>query len=481
MATLMVSLFVIGMWSGLITPAYAAALNQSRSSSATDQISSRSALAAHDAPRSQQPPVKPHATPQVSSGAPFDGLGDLPFYTYITYPIDDHLELKVNVANGNLVAHMSNLHIKGTGIDESIEGYYNSQASFSRDLGNNWNFNQGHDVRLDISNPTAGITLYGPSGFSAFFAYNSSTGTWSDPPGLNATLVKNGDGTYTLTFHRSGEKLVFGTNSHLAAEKDKNGNTISYSYNSTHDLLSLTDSQARVTNFTHNTALGSSHDPSGQITSLTDPAGRTVHYTYNERGNPVNSLTSVTDLMGKTTTFDYSGGDLTTITDPLGNVTTISYLTGDKVGTITDATKQGQLLFAYNSTNTVVTDCNGHNTTYYYDTNTSHQFMIASVQDALGNSKTTNYDANFNVTQYGDALKDLSNFVFSSDGRNNLNSVADGTNATTSFTYASSGSNLYYPLTQKDPQGNQTNYTYDSNGNLTTAINTGSNKGLTYT
>jgi RHS repeat-associated protein len=237
-----------------------------------------------------------------------------------------------------------------------------------------------------------------------------------------------------------------------------------------------------VTNFTHNTALGSSHDPSGQITSLTDPAGRTVHYTYNERGNPVNSLTSVTDVMGKTTTFDYSGGDLTTITDPLGNVTTISYLTGDKVGTITDATKQGQLLFAYNSTNTVVTDRNGHNTTYNYDTNTSHQFMISSVKDALGNSKSTQYDANFNVNTYSDALSDTTTYSYSQDGKNNLNSVQDGTFATTKYTYPTSGtSNLYYPLTQTDPQGHQTNYAYDSNGNLTSAIDNSTQKGLKYT
>ncbi|MFL5692144.1 MAG: hypothetical protein ACJ795_10085, partial [Ktedonobacteraceae bacterium] len=304
MATLMVSLFAIGMWSGLITPAYAATLNRSRSSSATDQISSRSALAAHDAPRLQQSPVKQHATLLVNSSTPLDGFGDLPFYTYISYPLDDHLEMKVNAANGHMFVHMSSLHIKGTGIDESIDGYYNSQAgTTTSDLGNDWNFNLGHDVRLDLSNPTAGITLHGPSGYSAFFAFNSSTGTYTDAPGLNATLVKNADGTYTLTFHRSGEKLTFGTNSHLASDKDQNGNTISYSYNSTHDLLSLTDSQGRVTTFTHNSAYGSSSDPSGQITSLTDPAGRTVQYHYGERGNLASTLTSVIDVRGKTTSF----------------------------------------------------------------------------------------------------------------------------------------------------------------------------------
>jgi uncharacterized protein RhaS with RHS repeats len=93
--------------------------------------------------------------------------------------------------------------------------------------------------------------------------------------------------------------------------------------------------------------------------------------------------------MGKITTFNYTGKDLTSLTDPLGNVTTISYVTGDKVNTITDATAQGKILFAYSSTNTVVTDGNGHTTTYSYDTNTSHPSMISSVMDALGHSKST--------------------------------------------------------------------------------------------
>src|SRR5258708_6129878 len=72
-------------------------------------------------------------------------------------------------------------------------------------------------------------------------------------------------------------------------------------------------------------------------------------------------------------------------------------------------------------------------------------------------------------------------FVFSIDGKNDLNSVQDANGAATSYTYLSSGNNLFYPLTQKDPQGNQTNYAYDSNGNMTSATNNSTGKGLTYT
>jgi len=475
MAFLMCSLYVLGAWSGIIPPVHAAtlALNVPQS---------------HSLPRVKQALQLPQSPQQraaalVNSQTPVDGYGVQPFYTYITYPIDDHLELKVNVANGNMVAHLSNLHIQGTGIDESIEGYYNAQNNNSTsDLGNNWNFGMGHDVRLDVSNPTQGIIFHGPSGFSAFFAYNSTTQTYTDAPGINASLVFNsGANTYTLTFHPTGEQYVFGSNNRLATDKDKNGNSLSYAYsNPNHDMASITDSQGRVTTFTHNTAYGSNSFPSGQITSFTDPAGRTMQYNYGERGNPANSLTSVTDVMGKTTMFDYRNNDLTTITDPNGNVTTINYLTGDKVSTITDATQQGEILFAYNSGNTVFTDRTGHNTTYYIDTtNLTNPYTINKVTDAHGHNKKTTFDANLDVTNYSDALNDQS--ISSFDANNRLNSVQDANGAATSFTYPSSGNNLFYPLTQKDPQSNQTNYAYDSNGNLTSAVNNSTGKGLTYT
>jgi len=371
---------------------------------------------------SPQPPV--HSTRKarpLTAQAPFDGLGDVPFFTYITFHIDDRTELKVNVANGNLIVHTSDLHIHGTGIDESVEGYYNSQAvTVNSDHGNNWNFSVGHDLRLDISNPSNGITLHGPSGYAAFFPPNG-TNAWTDAPGLNATLTFN------------------------------------------------TSTQGRTTTFTHNTVSGWT-DPTGELTKLTDPASRTVKYGYGERGNPANSFTTLTDTLGKTTLFDYSGADITAVTDPLSNVTQVSYLTGDKVHQITDATGH-TLTFTYNSGTTVVQDRNGNNTTYTYNT----LLQVTAVKDALNHTRTTSYDANYDVSQYQDSLSDLSVFTFSTDGKNNLDSVSIGKNGvgpTSSFGYPSSGNNLYYPQSSTDAQGNPTTFAYDNNGNLTSATNT---------
>jgi len=86
----------------------------------------------------------------------------------------------------------------------------------------------------------------------------------------------------------------------------------------------------------------------------------------------------------------------------------------------------------------------------------------------------------------GDPLSDFSNFVFSTDGHNNMLTDSKGANgsdtgAKTTYTYPSSGNNMYHPTSQVDPQGNETDYTYDSNGNPLTITYHKTGKTLTYT
>jgi hypothetical protein len=162
----------------------------------------------------------PFAPQDVSSSQPFDGLGDLSFYTYVKHPINSSScscgkrEVLVNVANGNLLVHSVDVQITGTaGVDLDIEGYYNSQGdtSLSLDHGKNWTLSVGHDLRLDTSNASTGITLYGPSGYAAYFAYDSTNSKYTDAPGLNATLKEDGSSSkYALTFHKTGIEWIFG-------------------------------------------------------------------------------------------------------------------------------------------------------------------------------------------------------------------------------------------------------------------------------
>ncbi len=410
------------------------------------------------------------AFPNVSSSAPYNGLGQLPFYTFVKHPITStsctcgKKELLVNVANGNLLVHTVEMHIQGTGVNLDIESYYNSLAGNTRDLGWNWNFSLGHDVGLDVSNPSVGITFHGPSGYYAYFAANGSGG-YTDAPGLNATLTKNSNGTYTLSFHKTGEKLLFGTNNHLSAIKDKNNNTLSIAYDSDDDVTSITDTQNRVISFTHNTAFGVGHDPEGQVTKIADPTGRNSTYSYSS-----GELTSSTNLDGKTTSFGYnpSNHDLVQITDSKGNVTKIAYDSSHRVTSITDPLT-GVMQFTYNSGSTVLTDQRLHNTTYNYDATGK---VISVVNDngiTVSNITYNTTPNNYDVLTDTDAMNNTMTFGY--DPNNNLNSVADGSGAKSSATYTNT-TFPYYPSTATDAQGSGSSYSYDSNGNINGNTNT---------
>lgn len=194
---LLTSTFVLGSWTAVTPRAHAAALR------------STAALATHSQHTSASPNTSLVSSGMNSSGAgSVDAIGEAGFYTYVSKTVNDHLTVRVNVGNGNLVVHASDLHIQGTKLDLSIERFYNVQSSSTRltDLSTHWNLSTGADVYLQF-NGDGSITFFGPSGQSALFNPNGSSG-FLDPTGLNATLTKPGN--YQLTYHKSGESFLFG-------------------------------------------------------------------------------------------------------------------------------------------------------------------------------------------------------------------------------------------------------------------------------
>lgn len=400
-----------------------------------------------------------------SPAANGNGLGEEPWYTYYTHTVSDHEQYHVNVANGNLVYHADDLYVRGTGLDLRIERDYNSEGSGTTDLGTRWVLSPGYDVHVHVNNDSS-VTYYAPGDYAATFAYNSGTGTYTDAPGLDATLVKNGDSTFTLTFHKTREQLHFGSGSggRLLSDTDKNGNTITFSYSSG-QLTAITDTQGRGTSFSYNT--------SGLISKITDPAGRTAQYGYDSSNN----LTSVIDADGNTTTYGYSssGHMLTSVTTPDGHATTFAYNASNQVTAITLA-DNAQTSFSYLSGETDLTDANSHTTKYDYDSATD---LVTKVIDAQGNTQSLSYTADYNVATYTNPLNQTTTFQF--DVNNNLIAVQDGNGVQTTTGYTDS-THPYFPTCFQDRQGNVLAYTYDSPGNLTqTQDQLSSQDTLTYT
>lgn len=369
--------------------------------------------------------------------------------------LTDRMEVAVNVANGNLVLHQTDLKIKGTGEDEIVDRYYNGLSSDKAHLGNSWILSAGCDVRLDVDD-WDGISYHGPDGYAALFRANGSGG-WNAPIGLDADLKKNGDGTYTLTFHADSTKMNFQSGGCLQSIVDRNNNTIAMSYSG--NLQSITDTQGRVTQFAYTSGVNSNF-----VTQITDPAGRTSKYAYNT--NP--DLTSYTDANNQVTQYSYNANDgLSKITDPHGNTIAFSYETGypyriTQIAYADPSCPAGNCTtaFAYNAGNTVVTDGNGNQTTYYYD----YLGRVTQTVDPLAKTPSLTYTADSNVNTYKDGGGATTSLSW--DSNNNLTAKTAPTGSQSSVTYGDPA-HPNYATTTKDEQGNSISYTYDANGNVT--------------
>lgn len=402
--------------------------------------------------------IRPHIRVQWNNW-----LGQEPWYKFESHQLSDGMGIAVNVANGNLVVHNTDLAIKGTGLDQHVDRWYGSLNGITGNVGYAWNVNVGCDVRLDLDD-LDGISFHGPDGYAVLYRNNGSGG-WITPAGLNADLVKNGDNTYTLTFHSNGEKFNFQTGGCLQNMVDRNNNTISMSYNGT--LQSITDTQSRLTQFTYVTVNGYS-----LISQITDPSSRTFKYGYDTSGN----LTSYTDPANNQTKYAYNASQqMSQITDPKGDVVNFSYGTSypyrlAQISYVNSTCSGGacNTSFTYNSGagactasgvagNTVVTDANAHQTTHCYD----NQGRVVQAIDAKGQKQASSYTSNNNVQTYADAANPSQPTQFGYDATtNNLTSATEPTGANSTWGYTQGSAHTFFPDTYTDSSGNGYSYGY---------------------
>jgi RHS repeat-associated protein len=392
-------------------------------------------------------------------------IGTKHFYDLQTQSLDDRMNESVNVAGGNLVVHNADLRVKGTGLNLGIDRYYNNQMLDTLDVGGGWNLSVGGDVQL-ISFGDGTVVYYDPSGAAWKFT-SASGGGYTAPSGVDASLVKNSDGSYTLTYNQSQTKYNFGSDGLMTSEVDRNNNKISINYTTVDGLKSVSsvvDTQGRTTTFSYNSQ--------GFISQMTDSSGRSYYYYYDSYGD----LAEVQDPEGGLTNYYYdSYRDLVEILDPVGNATTFTYDSQFRVASVTRVTgKKGTgptTSFSYGTgsgcasgdTNTVVTDPDGNKTTYCYG-QYDLQGKIDKVIDALGHTRSKSYSSDADVQQYTSGSGSVLNAQYNSD--NDLTNVQAPTGASWTLNYDTSGTNPYQPTSMVDPQGNTTSYQYDTNGNL---------------
>lgn len=121
-----------------------------------------------------------------------------------------------------------------------------------------------------------------------------SDGSFESPPGIYHSLVRNGDGSFTLTF-KGGLEHNYNANGQLVTITDINGLSVNVDYDSTGAIMTATTASGRSVEFVKG--------PNGKIATVSDSLVGDYDYEYSTDG----LLTKVTDPLGNETRYEYDG------------------------------------------------------------------------------------------------------------------------------------------------------------------------------
>lgn len=365
----------------------------------------------------------------------------------------------VDLIFGNFTYAHTDLALPGVGLPVHMTRSYNSALPRNGILG--WGWNLSFDLRVDATNAPA-VRVTRGDGRTDFYTLEQN-GTLTPASNSEERLVKNGDGSYTLTT-RDFTVYQFNSAGQLQSAQDPYSNSVALSYTNGR-WSGITDAAGRSWNL--------AYDAGGRVTTITDPAGRTVQYTYDGAGN----LISVTNPAGGKTTYAYDADHrLTRITDANGNLYLENeYSQEGRVTTQTDG--RGIHRFVYNTAHTLYIDPTGASTRVDYDTEYrmvrrtdagggvriftfGPDGLVAEETDPRGGVTKYEYDSRGNITRRTDALGHVWNYQY--DARDNLTAATDPLGRTTTATYDAGNR----PLSITNPLNQTTNFSYDGRGLL---------------
>lgn len=401
------------------------------------------ALAALSATYALACPIEPPINPG-------DTLGD---GNPATPPVSDSQCTKgkpVNCASGNQTEEQTDLVLGGRGPALHLTRTYNSQVAAEAKEAGPWGYGWSgpYSSHLEFNGESGAVTVVQENGATATF--NLSGGNYIPGPWIMATLVKEGE-NYVFTLPDQ-EKLKFNSAGRLIEQRDRNGNALTFSYESGR-LFLVKDAAGRALIFFYTGA---------QVTSVWDPLIREVKYGY-EAGN----LVSV-KLPGEETPrwkFKYDAShQLTEMTDGRGGVTKTEYDEKRRVKKQTDP--MGRVLkFAYGESGgkktTTITEPNGSITFEKFNKAGEPLEMIrATGTTGLERKTTYEYNEAYAVTKMTDALGHSTTYAYNAAGDRTLEKDAEGNES--KWTHNAT----HDVLTETTPKGEATTYKRDAKGNI---------------
>jgi len=240
----------------------------------------------------------------------------------------------VHAFSGEAYVEAEDLRIRGRGPDFVWARKYRSRTGPTTSMGNGWDFS--YNIRI-ADGPGPNLWLYDGTGRANLFA-SQPDGSWARRE-FFVLLTQLPDSSFRLTFPDTSQWNFGQLDGSPAAGKittsvDRNGNTLSFTYDGAGRLVTISDTLSRLITVQYN--------PAGLISTVTDFIGRQVQYAYYQNGDAggaFGDLKSATSPVvtgtpngndypaGKTTLYTYSAGtgdplldhNLLTITDPKGH------------------------------------------------------------------------------------------------------------------------------------------------------------------
>jgi RHS repeat-associated protein len=361
----------------------------------------------------------------------------------------------VNCASGNQSEEQTDLVVGGRGPALHLTRTYNSQAAAQAEEAGPWGYGWSgpYSSHLEFNEESGAITVVQENGATATFDLEGGEyvpGAW-----IQATLEEEGEG-YVFTLPDQ-EKLKFNSEGTLTEQEDRNGNSLSMSYESG-NLVAVEDNAERKLEFAY---------LSGRILLAKDPMGHFVLYSSSS-GN----LTKVRfwgEVEEEPETLWEFGYDefhqLTEMTDGRGGVTETEYDEENRTTKQTDPMER-VLEFEYGESGekktTTITEPNESTTFEKFNEAGEPLEVIKAKGTGLERKTTYAYDSAYNRTKATDALGHSTTYEYDSEGNQTLEKDAEGNE--TKWTYNST----HDVETETTARNEKTTYGRDANGNVVT-------------
>lgn len=397
--------------------------------------------------------ILPNVAPQSTNSAP--GVADPVVATTGESLLRDVVDLE---AHGPLDLRFVRSYARFQGFAAQRGGFH---TALDGPLGAHWS-HSFHRLLRRVS--ATEVTVLHRKG--ALLEFTKPGTTWQlEPTGYRGTpyqLVENGtkvelmDPVTRLIFVYEFANTPDGTIAPVESIRDRNGNTITLSYNPDDTLAQASNGIGATLTFAYTSSGGVQ-----RISQVTDQANRTTSYAYDG-----SNLVSVTNRRNLVTQYAYdTNSAITSVTRPRGNVVVQhSYLADGRAVTQTDG--EGNLYsLLYLPGETLLTDPTGEVRSFVHDAD----LRITDFTDEAGNVVTHSHDAEGRRIGTVDRLLESQGVTYHAPS-GYAASRTDTEGSTWSYTWTAQTQDgfTFYVLTRVDlPNGSAFTYDYDPAGNLT--------------